>query len=91
MCLGIDYMHSHNIIHRDINAENIFFHNNMVKITNFSWSSKAQNRNKSLSQTLAKISAEDFSSKLIDKKIDVRCLGVLTFELVFCKTQSSGT
>jgi aurora kinase len=37
VCQAVEYMHQNDIIHRDIKAENVLFHENVVKICDFGW------------------------------------------------------
>ena len=85
---GIKFLHSHNIVHRDIKPDNImFFANNEVKLIDFSVSQLLDNDNQFLDDTEgspAYSSPEEHSGESFDpKKADVWSFGVSLYETIF--------
>ena len=82
---GLNYLHSNNIIHRDIKTLNIFLnHNNTVKIGDFGVSKQLQQN--ALATTVVGtpyyLSPEICSGQKYNDKSDVWSLGVVLYELI---------
>lgn len=84
ICLGIQYLHSFGIIHRDIKLENILFdeHYNL-KLADFGFACYDDQKvvRKTMCGTKEYFAPEIFRGKQQNRKLDVWCLGVLLYEL----------
>lgn len=96
---GLSYIHSENIIHRDINPKNIFIRNDVVKIGDFGLAREyPYNDNNNDNTNLAIIpkskytedigtttyaSPEQLENKCYDCKTDIYSLGIILFELFY--------
>lgn len=85
ICTGLDYLHSHKIIHRDLKAENIFLtENNGVKIGDFGISKALENTNAAAQTycgTPSLMSPEILMSAPYTGKADMWSLGVVLYDL----------
>jgi len=88
---AVAYMHSKNIIHRDIKFENIMFESNSpdaeVKLIDFGLSSKYQEEQPYMSGvvgTLTTMAPEVFKKKYTNAT-DIWSIGVVCYELVSCQ------
>lgn len=85
MIQALKYLHEKNIIHRDIKPENILLSiDDEIKLTDFGWSIHVSDRNKrrqTYCGTPDYICPEIAYKKDYDFRLDLWCLGVLTFEL----------
>lgn len=92
---GVDYMHSMNVIHRDLRPENILIRHEAlpgnqeeddikVKIIDFGLSKIIIDVNKTSSFVGSRsyLAPEMISKKVYDKSVDIWSLGVLTFVLL---------
>lgn len=72
-------MHIEDIIHRDLKSENIFIHEDYLKIGDFGCAIRSNTKRNTLVGCLAYISPEQFNSESYDEKIDIWSLGVLCY------------
>ncbi len=86
---GLSYIHSENVIHRDIKSSNIMIVNNYhVKIIDFGMSKRVDGSHlpqldENIAGTIAYMAPEMVNSSKYDARIDVWSLGVLVFEMSF--------
>lgn len=86
--LGVEYLHNHNIIHRDLKLDNLLLSSRgNIKICDFGWSTLSFNRDclehKTFCGTLECMPPEIFAGKKYGEKVDIWCLGTMLFELFY--------
>lgn len=90
VCLGLRYMHSKRVLHRDIKAMNIFLRkNNQIRIGDFGVAKTLLDEKEftsTLTGTPFYFSPEVCKEMPYDSKSDIWALGCLLYELC-CKTQ----
>ena len=76
---GLSYIHSKNIIHRDINPENLLLDNNMIlKISDFGVSKKIEKNNNHLTFVGKNgFLAPEMFTEIYDEKVDIFSLGMV--------------
>jgi len=94
MCLGVKYLHEHNIIHRDLKTSNIYLgEGDKIVIGDFGIS-KIFNNNQSMSRTFIGtpyyMSPEMLGQQEYDKKADIWSLGCVLYELLTFKMPFNG-
>lgn len=84
---ALKYCHSKKVIHRDIKPENILLgYNGELKIADFGWSVHApSSRRATMCGTLDYLPPEMVSHQSYNEKVDLWCLGVLTYEFLVGK------
>lgn len=84
MINALAYCHANSVIHRDIKPENILLgYNNELKISDFGWSVHApSSRRQTMCGTIDYLPPEIILRKTYDYKVDLWCLGVLTYEFL---------
>ena len=77
-------MHSKDVIHRDLKPENLLNCDGVIKLADFGWSVHAPSqRRKTLCGTTDYLPPEMLGrGTSYDKRIDIWCLGILTYEFV---------
>jgi serine/threonine protein kinase len=85
--LGLTAMHENKLIHRDIKPENILLsETGTAKLTDFGWSNSIEtdnNSRKTYCGTNEYLAPEIIQGKDHDESVDLWCLGVLIYELLF--------
>lgn len=87
--LGIEHLHQHNIMYRDLKPQNaIVFSDGYVKLTDFGLSKVIKEEDKANSQagTIVYFAPEIVSRKSYTKTIDFWALGVFLYELLTSDT-----
>ena len=80
---ALDYLHKKDIIHRDIKPENILLHENTAKICDFGWAVHSPLLRNTRCGTPLYTCPEMVKEEAYCSKIDIWCLGVLTYEMLF--------
>ena len=90
--IGLEYIHSKNILHRDIKPENLVFDDKgYLYITDFGIAKiYHENNSKETSGTPGYMAPEVICSKNHNFSVDFFALGVILFELIFCKRPYNG-
>ena len=83
ICVAVEYMHKKDIIHRDIKPENILLHENTAKICDFGWAVYSPLLRNTQCGTPIYTPPEMVKNEYYDSKIDIWCIGVLTYELLY--------
>ncbi|CAF0788426.1 unnamed protein product [Adineta steineri] len=92
LCNALNYLHTKRVIHRsiivDIKPENILIGKyGILKLADFGWSAESTSTCKrtTLCGTLDYLPPEMLNGNGYDEKIDLWCLGVLTYEMIIGK------
>lgn len=83
---AIKYLHDRGIIHRDIKPENLLFDEKFnIKLCDFGWSCQAEEDDirTSICGTYEYMSPEVVFEKKHGFKVDMWCLGILLYELIY--------
>jgi aurora kinase, other len=83
ICSAVEYLHKRDIIHRDIKAENILFHENTAKLCDFGWAVYAPMLRNTQCGTPLYTPPEIVKNEYYDSKVDLWCVGVLTYEMLY--------
>ena len=82
---GMQYLHSHKIIHRDLKSPNVLLtYNDTLKITDFGTSRQWNERSTKMSfaGTVAWMAPEVIRNELCSEKVDIWSFGVVLWELL---------
>jgi len=83
ICAGLEYGHNKGIIHRDINAANVFVqHNDRLKILDFGLACPIGTEDFASLGTVAYMAPEQITSEALDQRTDIYALGITAFEMV---------
>lgn len=84
MSESLRYMHTKDVIHRDLKPENLLNCDGVIKLADFGWSVHAPSqRRKTICGTQDYLPPEMVKhASAYNNKVDVWCLGVLTYEFV---------
>ena len=86
ICLGLRYIHSRDVIHRDLKPQNVFLRvDGMVKIGDFGLARKLNYANAfatTLAGTMLYMSPEVFSSRPYNCATDIWSLGAMLYEMI---------
>ncbi|OMJ68147.1 hypothetical protein SteCoe_34485 [Stentor coeruleus] len=82
VCFAINYLHEHDIIHRDVKPENILITSkNIVKICDFGWCAEGIEERTTYCGTLDYMAPEIVLRNRYTNKVDIWALGVLLYEM----------
>ncbi|CAB4400765.1 unnamed protein product [Rhizophagus irregularis] len=84
---AVEFLHNHNIIHRDLHENNILIHQKNIKLTDFGLSKKISEASSDISKAfgvLPYVDPKSFNDKenyKLNKKSDVYSIGVLLWQI----------
>ena len=84
--MGIEYMHTNNILHRDIKPQNILLHNNIIKICDFGFSTIIKEHNmmfNTICGTPLYMSPELLFMKPYTIMSEIWALGILFYIIIY--------
>ncbi|GFR00977.1 mitogen-activated protein kinase kinase kinase 12 [Trichonephila clavata] len=90
---GMNYLHTHKIIHRDLKSENILIGcNDVLKISDFGTSRQWNDKSVKMSfaGTVAWMAPEVIRNESCSEKVDIWSFGVVLWELLTCETPYKG-
>ncbi|KAJ6625692.1 Mitogen-activated protein kinase kinase kinase 12 [Pseudolycoriella hygida] len=93
IALGMQYLHDHKIVHRDLKSPNILIGaNKTVKIIDFGMSCEWNeiSTKKSFAGTIAWMAPESIRSEPWSEKVDIWSYGVVLWEMLTCKIPYEG-
>nr|XP_027203769.1 uncharacterized protein LOC113797563 isoform X1 [Dermatophagoides pteronyssinus] len=85
---GMNYLHSHKIIHRDLKSPNVLIsYNDTLKISDFGTCKQLNDRSTKMSftGTVAWMAPEIIRDELCSEKVDIWSFGVVLWELLNCE------
>ena len=83
MCSIFEYLHSKNIIYRDLKPENLLIaHDGYLKLTDFGFAKVVDGRTYTLCGTPEYLAPEILLNKGHGKPVDWWTLGILTYEMI---------
>ena len=78
---ALEYIHSRNIIYRDVKPSNIMIVNNKVKLLDFGLSASVQHKEDTIRGTLLYLSPDILRGEL-NYSVDIFSLGILLYEII---------
>lgn len=87
-CLALEYLHAHNVIHRDLKSENLLLDKKgNVKLCDFGWSAIWDgNFRSTFCGTKVMMAPELIKNQEYDEKVDIWALGLVLLDMVSPKT-----
>lgn len=83
VCSAVAYLHSRDVIHRDIKPENILVDGDIVKLCDFGWAVHSPLLRSTRCGTPIYTPPEMIKMEFYNSKVDVWCIGILTFEMLY--------